>query len=235
MKKKFFIIAGVLVLSFSLFACSGDNSQSAEGEAAAGNTVENSETSENSEGSAASSDELSKKITTNAEVGKRDKLIVTAKNENKAIIDMEIEVEFYDGDGIIVGSASEDFYGVGSGGEVAIELYDTPEKFDSYKVFADAEPTTCTSYYDKVKLNHNDSGEQVAVQLTNESEDEIQALEICVVYYREGKIVGAVDSSESDVKAGRSANFNVDYPVSKNYENVRFDKYKVFINEVYSW
>lgn len=230
MKKSCLIVIGVLLLCLGLFACGSESSnESTEDQENVGYNTEESEDGETTP------EDLSEKVKASGEVDKKGKLVVIAKNENDTAVDLEVEVEFYDSDNNIVGSASEDFYGVGADGKAAIELYETPEKFSKYKIFTDAVQTTTVSYYDKVKLSHNNNGEQIAVQVTNESKEEIQAMEVCVVYYRDGKIVGADTGSESDIKPGRSGNFNIDYPYSKSYDDVRFDKYKVFVNEAYAW
>lgn len=231
MKRKILIVIALLLLCFCLFGCSekSEKTGSAENEANTGyNTEENQDT-------AVPAEELSGNVKASGAVDKKGKLVVIAQNKNNTNIDLEIEVEFYDSKDNIVGSDSESFYGVGAGGEVAAELYSTPEKFDKYKIFADAKQTDTVCYYDKVKLSHNNNGEDIVVQLTNESKEEVGCMSVCVVYYRDDKIVGADDGTESDIKPGRSANFNINYPYSKNYKNVSVDKYRVFINEAYTW
>ena len=43
---------------------------------------------------------------------------------------MKIEVEFYDANGTIVGSDSDDLRAVGAKSEIAVEMWSTPEAFD---------------------------------------------------------------------------------------------------------
>ena len=63
------------------------------------------------------------------------KLVVFVKNKNEVPVDMEIEVEFYDADNTIVGSDKESLSAVGKNSEIAVDLWDTPDKFDNYKIF----------------------------------------------------------------------------------------------------
>ena len=179
--------------------------------------------------------DLGDNVTSSSEVSEQGKLIVLAKNNNKVPVDVEFEVEFYDAEGTIVGSDSNELVAVGSGAEVAVEMWSTPENFDNYKVYVDAEETNEIAYFDKVTLTQNNNGEEIVAQVTNNSEDAIEYITVSVVYYREGKVVGIDDGIESDIKAGRSANFNLIYPYDKNYEDISFDDYKVFVTEAYSY
>ena len=163
------------------------------------------------------------------------KLVVFVTNNNKVAVDMEIEVEFYDKDGTIVGSDSETLQGVGAKADIAVEMWSTPKDFDNYKIYVDVEKTTNNSFVDKLSITHNNNGSEIAVQVTNNSEEELDYITIGVVFYKGDKVVGFDDGIEDDVKAGRSANFNIDYPYNKNYDDVNFDSYKVFVNEAYSY
>lgn len=199
-------------------------------------------TNPNSNGSSSSnqsesytSSELEKNITSSGAITELGKLVVFVKNSNKVSVDMGIEVEFYDANGTIIGSDSEDLLAVGSNGEIAVEMWSTPETFDNYKIYVDVEQTDENSYYNQVEVTHNNNGKKIAVQVKNNSQDVIEYITVSVVYYQGDKVVGIDDSIESDIKNGRSANFNLDFPYNKRYDDVKFDNYKVFVNEAYSY
>ena len=63
----------------------------------------------------------------------------------------------------------------------------------------------------------------------------IEFMTASVVYYNQGKVVGIEDGIASDVKPGRTGNFNIDYPYNSEYEDIKFDDYKVFVTEAYSY
>ena len=93
-------------------------------------------------------------------------------------------------------------------GEVAVEIYDTPDNFDSYKIYTDAEKVTYVkSYIDQIEISHNKTDEVVA-QVKNNSSDTISYIEAAIVYYQGDNVVGFDDGIESDIKPGRSGNFN---------------------------
>lgn len=179
--------------------------------------------------------ELEKNVITSGAVTKHDKLVVFITNNNKIAVDMDIEVEFYNTDGVIVGSDDDSLKAVGAGAEIAVEMWDTPTSWDNYKIYVDLEQTDETSYFDKVELAHSNNGKEIAVQVKNNSEETIDYITVSVVYYQFGEVVGIDDSIGSEIKPGRSANMTLDYPYDSKYNNVKFDTYKVFITEAYSY
>ena len=178
---------------------------------------------------------LSDKITSNGALTKRNRLVVFAKNNNNIVIDLTIEVEFYDANNALVSSGKEYLYGVGSGAEVAVEIYDTPSSFNSYKIYADAEETSYTkTFFDSIELSHN-RADKVVAQVKNNSTSTIDTISAAVVYYQGTTVVGYDEETAFDVKPGRSGNLNFFEPYDNNYDDVEYDNYKVFINEAYSY
>lgn len=175
-------------------------------------------------------------IETDASTSANGKLIVFITNKNSEAVSLEIEVEFYDENNQLVKSGKDSLNGVRPNSEAALEIYETPENYSTYKIYADAEIDDFYITYDKeLEVSDNNTGEEIAVQVKNNSENKIDWLSISVVFYKEGKTVGISEGLESDIKAGRSANFNISYAYDKNYDDVEFDDYKVFINEAYTY
>ncbi len=228
MKQKILSIFIFTFLTITLTGCNNVNTKNT-------STGVNTNSSNNGNSNANLIAELEKNITSSASVAVNGKLIVFAKNSNSVPIDMEIEVEFYDKNGVILGSDTEDFISVGANSEIAVEMYKTPETWDNYKIYIDAEQSDDKSYFDNLTINHSNNGKEIAVQVTNNSNDQIDYIAVAVVYYQGDKAVGIEDGLELDVKPGRSANFNIYYPNDKRYNDVSFDSYKVFITEAYSY
>ena len=206
------------------------------------NTASGSNTSSGSNSSSSSSSEnnyspseLEKNVVTSGAVTKRGKLVAFVTNNNEVAVDMEIEVEFYDSNNVIVGSDEAHMYAVGAGAEIATELWDTPDSWDNYKIYVDLEQADYQSYLDKISINHSQTKDNIAVQVTNNSEDTIDYMSVSVVYYQGEEVVGFNNNSASEVKPGRSGNFNLSFPYDKNYKTLRFDSYKVFVNSAYSY
>ena len=174
-------------------------------------------------------------VSTKGALAKNGKLILFIENKNDKPVKMDIEVEFYDDENKLVKSGKDSLTGVRANSEVAIEIYDTPEKYADYKIFVDAEYDDYLVFDKELEMTDNNTGEEVAVQVTNNSEDNIDWISVSVVYYKDKIPVGISEGLESDIKPGRSANFNIGYAYDKNYDDVEFDDYKVFINEAYSY
>ena len=162
-------------------------------------------------------------------------LVVFTKNNKKVPVDMDFEVEFYDENGMIVGSSMDYLTAVGAGREVVVEMTNTPKNFATYKIYIDESESEEIEYFDKIKVVHNDNGEEIVVQVKNNSEDEIENMTVTVVYYNQGKVVGIDENMEFDVAKGRSGNFTLDYPCDSEYNEVQFDEYKVYVTEVYNY
>ena len=228
MKKIVFNLIVCFFIILTVVGCSNDNKNNEGNNTSTG-------TNENSSEPTYSPDELSKNITNEVATAKNGSLLVIAKNNNKVAVDMEIEVEFYDENNMIIGSDSNIISAVGANAEIAIEMWDTPDSFNDYKLYIDVEQTSNTAYFDKIELTHNNNNEEIIVQVKNNSEDTIEYMSVSVVYYQGEQVVGIEEDSEFDIKSGRSANFTISYPYDKNYDDVNFDNYKVFVNEAYSY
>lgn len=221
MKKLSIIAILLLVMSFGIVTGCSKNEGS------------NTATGKNETGGS-SEEDINKKITTSGAVAKDGNLIVFAKNSNKSAVSMEIEVEFYDSNNKIVGNDSTSLEGVGANSEIAVEMSSTPSSWDNYKIYADAKEATVNVYIDKLKISHNNNGDEIVVQTKNNSNDTISEIVVAVVYYQGKTVVGLSQDSAYDVTSGRSGNFTLEYAYDKNYDEVKFDSYKVFVNEAYT-
>lgn len=180
-------------------------------------------------------EKLTDKVSSEVFQGANGKLIVITKNSNNQPVDITVEVEFYDENNTFIASAKEYEFSVVKDKEVALEIYDTPENFSTYKVYTDATKSYGVSMMDKVEMTHSNNGKEIVVQVKNNAETVIDSITVAVVYYKDNKVVGYEYDLETDVKAGRSANFALDYPTDKNYRDVSFDTYKVFLNRAESY
>lgn len=167
-------------------------------------------------------------------VAKDGKLILFTKNDKKVAVDMEFEVEFYDENGVIVGSDTEQLTAVGAGREVAVQMSDLPKNFKNYKVYVDEEKSEQIEFFDKIEVTHNNNGDNIVVQVKNNSQEEIENIMVLVVYYNQGEIVGSDYDMVFDVKKGRSGNFTLYAPYDSEYNEIKFDDYKVIVTEAFN-
>ena len=228
MKK--FLISFVFVLSISFFVTGCDKNSESSNTATGKNLNNNQKKSVNKV-----TNDLEKKIKTSGAVTSEGKLVVFVTNENSVAVDMKIEAEFYDADGTIVGSDDEILEAVGSDSEIVVEMYSTPESFDNYKIYVDVNQSSFTTFFDKLEISHNNNGEEIVVQVKNNSSDEIEYMTVAVVFYQGDKVVGYDSDVASKIKSGRSGNFKLMYPYDKNYHDIYYDNYKVFVTEAYTY
>ncbi len=226
MKKKIFSLLVVLVGVIVLTGCSilpTKNNQNSSNNTAVGTTKK------------VDVKKLEKNITSSAAMTEEGKLIVFVKNGNKLTVQLKVEVEFYDGEGKIIGSDKDDLFALEGGSEAAVEMYETPDNYAKYKIYTDVEEAYNTkSYVKDLEITHNKT-DKVIAQVKNNSKEKIESMYVAVVFYQGDKVVGYDLGIESDVQPGRSANFNFYSPVNRNYDDVSFDNYKIFVNQAFSF
>ena len=165
----------------------------------------------------------------------RNKLLLFTKNETSKTYDLDIEVEFYDASGKLVGSDNEYVIGIAPGQEAVVQMYSTPEEFDSYKVYIDEKESYYVSAYKDLTITSNDNKKtnEIVIQVKNNSSKTISSVEVGVVFYKNNKVVGFDYDFDTKVNTGRSANLSVYYPYDNNYKDIDFDDFEVYINEAY--
>ena len=182
--------------------------------------------------------DIEKNISSNVMLTDEGAFIVFLTNNNEIAVDMDIEVEYYDEDGMFLGSCTEDYLmGIGAGREIAVEMTEVPDNFATYKIYVDAEDTIIVKeYFEEVEIEQqNNNGKNIVVQVRNNSKFKIENMSVCVLYYNAGKIVGIATESVCDVKSGRTGNFTLDYPYNQDFEEIEFDHYKVIVTQAYSY
>lgn len=177
---------------------------------------------------------LEEKITNEVATDNEGKLLVFIKNKNNIAVDIEVTVEFYDENGILIEEGKAYLTTIKSGAEVVSQIYDTPNNYSTYKVYTDAEESEIYEVVEDINVTDNDNGEKILVQVKNNSNKIIETITASVIFYENDKIVGYDESIELDVKVGRSANMEFYYPYDENYDEISFDTYKVYINECYT-
>ena len=212
MKKKISILVFAIILLIGMTGCTKNAKPSSTGtNDGASSTGKNTNNEKNKNEKSYSPSELEKNVTSSGSVDESGRLVVIVKNNNKVDVDLNVEAEFYDANGGIAGSDSDDLYAVGAGSEAALSMISTPENFDNY------------------------NGEDIVAQVKNNSNDTIESIDVSVVFYKGDKIIGYSDGTEIDTKSGRSANFTLSYPYDKEYNDIKFDNYKVYLNGAYSY
>lgn len=156
-------------------------------------------------------------------------LVAIIKNGNKESVDLEVEAVFYDEEGNSVGSDTS-YLSIYGNQEMACNFYNTPTNYSDYEINIKANESVYDNYSNKVEVKDNNTGEQLAVQVVNNAGQDINNVDVAVVFYKDGKIVGFGNDLASDLREGETSTSNIYYPYDENYDDVTFDEYKVFVS-----
>lgn len=158
-------------------------------------------------------------------------------NNNQSIFLDSISIVFKDMNGNFVKKAycTNSFFGIGANSETVLCSSGYEEDFTQYPNY-EFEFELSSKYMsedvivDNFELIANNTGEQIAVQINNKNDFEIKNINISVVYYKDGEVVGYQEGFEfqTNTKAQGSAYINLDYPEDRKYKKVEFDDFKVY-------
>ena len=162
-------------------------------------------------------------------------LTILKNNNEKDIQSLIITAIFYDENDEVVGTGETYFKTFKAGATVAVNDYAVPKKYARYDIKFETDNVYVgyESYIDKINITSKNTGEKVMVTAINESNVNLQTIDIGVVFYNQGIPVGFMDGIELNVKKGATKYFNIMYPYDNNYENIKFDEHKVFVNSAY--
>lgn len=119
-------------------------------------------------------------------------LALVYKNDNAEIVGIDVEVEFYDANGALLGTATDYTYAPGNKEfYVIVSDYDIGDTYATYKSNIKATFVGNFEYLSipQAELKINDTGEKLTVQYTNTSKKTISSLDTCMVYYNNTEIV----------------------------------------------
>lgn len=106
------------------------------------------------------------------------------------------------------------------------------EEYDKYPnvVFQTELANSLDSFvYSGIELKANNTGDQIAVTVKNNSGEQISSVQVVVIYYQDDIVVGAERGSTSSSAAdGEETYINVEYPKDNTYKDVSFDKYELY-------
>ena len=221
------LVAGIIVGVILLTGGKKDENNSENNE-----VVENNEKDNTEKGS-----ETDSKIKYTEHTTKRNSIVLIVKNNNSKTVDVEFDIDYYDANNVIVGRDTEYLYAVPANYETVIEFRGSDKAYDHYKITYKSEKTEYnTSHFNDVKLNVKElkEDEEFEVVVSNSAKENIESIEVAIVFYKDGKVVGFEDDFDYDIPAGQSVLLTVDYPYDSEYETIEFDEYKAYLTEAYS-
>ena len=169
-------------------------------------------------------------------VTKRDRVVVVLENKNSIDLTLDAEIVYYDANNTILEKDSGYLASFQAGATSAIEFYEPEDPYDHYKITYEAEKAYYRAHNSEVTIKDVDDKEngRINVTFTNNSKEEINNIEVGILFYKNGKVVGYSDDFEYDLPAGESILLKIDYPYDNNYDDLDFDDYKIYINDAYN-
>ena len=168
--------------------------------------------------------------------GSRSELIVAFTNIGEETIPQaDIQIVFYDENGGIIESETDahDVFLPGSTVVTQKGIYnESVPGYSSVEVIVDTEKhkNSYINHAENLDIVGNVSDGTVFLQVTNNDTVEIAEIEIVVVFYKDGKIVGASEAETTKLGAGQKAIMEF-----SGYGNADADDYKIFINQAHTW
>ena len=159
-------------------------------------------------------------------------------NNNQAVFINTINVIFKDKDGNFMEklSSNASYFGISANSEVINYLsgYDTDfSKYPNYEFELELDDGWVAEdiLIDNFEITANNTGKQISVQLKNNNESACKDIKMVAAFYKDDSIVGCTEGFEFDstVSANGTAYINIHYPMDSDYDDVKFDDYKVYL------
>ena len=241
--KKSLLLFLVLALSIFLLAGCGDDDDSS---SSSSKKKKNNNTDDNTTSSSITSKEsaLDKVETETLGITENGTYIIKLKNTNNKDVYIEyVTVNFFDANGSFAESfyANNSYFCIPANKEFITYLYPTTSTTD-YSKFAKSEIELSTGepfyeYRTNVDATFNNTGSQIAATITNNTDIDLDYVDVNVAFYKNGKVVAVSNGSNFGKKVeknGGKAYINVSYAYDKNYKTVEFDNYEGYVVSAYS-
>ena len=187
-----------------------------------------------------SNDELKKNIVIEASgITKNGDFTFKIKNNNNQAVYIDsINVVFKDADGNFMEkvSGNTSYFGVSANSEVIdyASGYDTDfSKYPNYEFEFELDDGWVAEdkLIDNFEITANNTGKQISVQVKNNNDSACEDIKLIAIFYKDNSIVGCVDGYEFDstTATNGTAYINISYPLDSDYDEVKFDDYKVYL------
>lgn len=188
-----------------------------------------------------------------------NKLVILIKNKDEVMArGINITVEYWKKDAIdnggelidkLVATSEESLLFLPSSSTASILTYAPTKEYDYYKIFIDIKETNINktrieAFEDVIiedntektveELKENYEENSLNITIKNKGEKPIRFLEIGVVYYLDGKIVGCVTDEKSKLESMTKDTLKIDLPSGKRKkDHINFDSYRIYLNQAY--
>lgn len=169
-------------------------------------------------------------------------VVAILKNNNKYHVSMTAKIAYYRNGKMIrtVSNSNSAF----EKGKICALFFHAPYDshynhvdYDDYKISISAEKETnliCAS--SKIKVTSNFGADNVSAKIKNNSGKKLSYILIsCVFYDSKGNAIGYDYHYAECTKKGSTDYLSFSFPHDKNYNTIRPKKYKIYVNEAYTY
>jgi hypothetical protein len=168
-------------------------------------------------------------------------IIQIIKNNYSYPMQLTATIVYYDSDDMMLGKSTIDTYYFEKGKECVLLFYPPIDSnfnfipFDHYKVLYTARSTDyLTSNQKNIKISSNIGADNVMLEVTNIGKSSSDYTLICILFYKEGEIVGIDYSSLYDMEPGGVDYIQFSFPSDENYNTIDIDDYEIYVNYSYN-
>lgn len=165
-----------------------------------------------------------------------DMLVIFKNNDNRLIPEFEAEVTFFDEGKKMISVDTDGHDAVLPGAEV-VSIMEAPEKYDSYEISVkiDDKSRVYDNLTDSLAIEDNATENGVVARFTNNSDKELEELEVVAVYYKDGKIIDADEEEKTSIASGDFVTIQFFPPIVDGRGAVPYDEYKIYINQAHNF
>lgn len=170
-------------------------------------------------------------------IGKNGKMIIVFRNNDSSKIPyFDAEITFFDANKNMVSVETDGHDAVLPGTEV-VSIRETPENYESYEIaFKYGDYGSGYENLSKdVEVQDNVGENGVVARFTNNSDKEIEELEVVAVYYKNGEVIGADEEETYHIASGEYTTLQFYPPYDSEYKTIEFDSYKLYINQAHNF
>lgn len=168
--------------------------------------------------------------------------VIKLKNTNNKDVYVEsVTVNFFDNNGTFAESnnTSDSYFCIPAHKELVTYVYGSSGH--DYSKYAKSEIKLSSGepfyeYRTELDTVFNNTGSQIAFTATNNTDIDLDNVDVNVVFYKDGKVVG-IKSGSSNYgikKDGGKAYVNISYPYDKNFNEIEFDEFDGYVVSAYA-
>ncbi len=169
-------------------------------------------------------------------------LVFFTNNNAEVVPDFEVEVTFYDTNKKMLGVDTDGHDAVLPNAKV-VSTFDVPqdqnyspvEKFDYEISIRLVDGRAYDNLTNDLEIESNIGSNGVVARFTNNSNQEIEELEVVAVYYKDGKAVGSDEEEKHHIASGDYVTIEFSQPYDTSFDSVEYDDYEIIVNQAHNF